>query len=74
MEAFIMATVFISESFEQGNKYTGEYKRWERQASFNGTAAEVALLVERTVPKLFSPPGFNSNLLADHDALKYLKK
>ncbi|MBN4081319.1 hypothetical protein JYT44_03030 [Caldithrix abyssi] len=64
-----MARIYLKESIEWGNKYTGEYKRWTREAEITGSAPEISYLV-KSISKELQLPGLRPNrMLNGNNAL-----
>ncbi len=64
-----MARLYLKESIEWGNKYTGEYKRWTREADITGTAPEISYLA-KSISKELQLPGLRPNrMLIGNSAL-----
>ena len=55
-----MSRVTVSESLEIGNRFTGEYKRYQRTSTFEGNASDVAQLINSTSSKLLPSTSFKA--------------
>ncbi|NQV16331.1 hypothetical protein HQ531_12795 [bacterium] len=50
-----MARVRFSETIEIGNRLTGYYREWTKEAEFEGTAPEIQYLIASTAARLKLP-------------------
>jgi len=50
-----MARVRFSETVEIGNTKTGYYRKWSKEAEFEGTAPEIQYLITSTAARLKLP-------------------